>query len=224
MTAEPRGLPETGRRSAAGVRITWFLLGLGVALAVRVVGGRYWFVAVDSCTSGWIAHALRAVAWCVKLAPWAIVVAVVIARRRSPRPTGRAWFFAGTVLAVVLRGTVAVFDLPGGSVFDRAVFSAPSWKDRAFIDHSDRDSPRSRTVDDLLASSVLVGKSREDITALLGMDDGLRGTGYAGGFCDDYDFVWFVGPEPGWISVDSQWLVIKLSPEGKAAEVKTVTD
>ena len=40
----------------------------------------------------------------------------------------------------------------------------------------------------------------------------------------EFDFVYWLGPERGLISVDSEWLVIKLDPSGRVSQAQVVTD
>jgi hypothetical protein len=72
-------------------------------------------------------------------------------------------------------------------------------------------------VDDLIASHQLKGRTRAEIVALL---DEPRRTVYF----QDYDLVYWLGPERAWISIDSEWLVFRLDPTGRVAEYRLVTD
>ena len=72
-------------------------------------------------------------------------------------------------------------------------------------------------VDDLIARHRLKGRTRAEIVALL---DGPPRTSYF----DNYDLVYWLGPERGWISIDSEWLVFRLDTSGRVAEYRLVTD
>lgn len=72
-------------------------------------------------------------------------------------------------------------------------------------------------VDDLIAHHHLEGRTRAEIVALL---DEPRRTVYF----DNYDLVYWLGPERGWISIDSEWLVFRLDATGRVAEYHLVTD
>ena len=65
---------------------------------------------------------------------------------------------------------------------------------------------RTRIVDDLLADHELVGMTEEEIQRLLGGHD--NESGY---FQQEDRLVYWLGPERGWISIDSEWLILDLS-------------
>lgn len=94
-------------------------------------------------------------------------------------------------------------------------FDSVKWKSTR-AEFSEK-SIRLRMVDDLLANHPLVGLDRAAIVALLGEPDK---TPYKA----EYDMVYFLGPERSWISVDSEWLVIKLDSAGVATKAAIATD
>jgi hypothetical protein len=71
--------------------------------------------------------------------------------------------------------------------------------------------------DRLVASEVLLGKTRAELVAMLGKP---TETGYFG----EADMVYWLGPERGFFSIDSEWLTITLGPGGKATEVRMARD
>ena len=40
----------------------------------------------------------------------------------------------------------------------------------------------------------------------------------------DWDLVYWLGPERGFMSIDSEWLVLRLHENGRAAECRIVRD
>jgi outer membrane protein assembly factor BamE (lipoprotein component of BamABCDE complex) len=71
--------------------------------------------------------------------------------------------------------------------------------------------------DGLLRSEVLSGKSRSEVEALLGpptVTDKFMGSG----------LVYWLGPERGFIRIDSEWLTLHVDRAGKVSEVRIVTD
>lgn len=62
---------------------------------------------------------------------------------------------------------------------------------------------RTRIVDDLLANHELVGMTEEEILALLGDCD--NESGY---FQQAQRLVYWLGPERGLMSIDSEWLIL----------------
>ncbi|HEX8242360.1 MAG TPA: hypothetical protein VF541_02645 [Longimicrobium sp.] len=94
-------------------------------------------------------------------------------------------------------------------------FSAAVWRDtvQAYAELA----PRGCMVDDLLASRDLHGLTRAEVVALLG-------TPPKTGYFREYDLVYWLGPERGPSSIDSEWLVLRLDAAGRVAEYRLVTD
>ena len=67
---------------------------------------------------------------------------------------------------------------------------------------------RTRIVDDLLANHELVGMTEEEILALLGDCD--NESGY---FQQQDRLVYWLGPERGLMSIDSEWLILDFAGE-----------
>ena len=67
---------------------------------------------------------------------------------------------------------------------------------------------RTRIVDDLLANHELVGMTEEEILALLGDHDN-----EAGYFQQQDRFIYWLGPERGLMSIDSEWLILDFAGE-----------
>ncbi|MBD1864951.1 MULTISPECIES: hypothetical protein [Trichocoleus] len=72
-------------------------------------------------------------------------------------------------------------------------------------------------VDDLLKRHTLAGKSRSEVIALLGQPGTTD-------YFQDYDLVYWLGPERGLMSIDSEWLIIRLDAQGRVSEHQLVTD
>lgn len=120
----------------------------------------------------------------------------------------RRWALAALLLALV-----------GGSLWWRsrgARFDAALWRDprRAY---SEEDPVRLRMVDDLLRRHPLRGMTRAQVVALLGEPRPTR-------YFREYDLVYWLGPERGWLSMDSEWLVVRLDSRGRVAEYRVVRD
>lgn len=79
------------------------------------------------------------------------------------------------------------------------------------------DSPRLRMADGLLRSRVLLGKSRAEIEAMLGPP---KSTDYF----RDSGLVYWLGPERGFMSIDSEWLTLDFDPAGRVRDARIVTD
>jgi len=73
-------------------------------------------------------------------------------------------------------------------------------------------------VDDLLREYPLTGMTKDEVTALLGPP---TETNY---FQADDNLVYYLGDERGLISIDSEWLVIRLDGGGNVIEYQVLTD
>jgi hypothetical protein len=138
----------------------------------------------------------------------------------------RKWPFWLLALVVVLGGTVAFVWLrpyyllatapvpedrcPGHEKFDASI-----WRDSVAA-YSEL-APRGCMVADLLRRTSLVGMDRSQVVALLGEPNRT-------GYFKAYDLVYWLGPEPGLFSIDSEWLVMKLDPAGRVIEANVMTD
>lgn len=71
-------------------------------------------------------------------------------------------------------------------------------------------------VDDLLARYELVGMTRDKVDELLGVPPE---TAYFTGF----DYVYWLGPERGFISIDSEWLCIDFE-DGVVVDARLMRD
>jgi hypothetical protein len=78
-------------------------------------------------------------------------------------------------------------------------------------------SVRLRMVDDLLRTEHLQGRSREEVVDLLGEPDDTE-------YFRDYDMVYRLGLERGWICIDSEWLVLATDENDRVREACLVRD
>jgi hypothetical protein len=57
-------------------------------------------------------------------------------------------------------------------------------------------------------SRRLVGWTRQEVVALLGEPPKTE-------YFKEFELVYYLGPERGFMGIDSEWLVLKLGPEGR---------
>jgi hypothetical protein len=74
-----------------------------------------------------------------------------------------------------------------------------------------------RMAEDLLRRGLLLGLSRDSVEGLLGPVNSTE-------HFRDWDFVYWLGPERSWISIDSEWLIIRLDANGRVAKAELTTD
>lgn len=94
-------------------------------------------------------------------------------------------------------------------------FNSISWKNEN-VANNERNSVRLRMVNDLLKKYKFVGMSRNQINELLGIPEPT-------GYFRNFDYVYWLGPERGFISIDSEWLGIKFR-NNVVIDVKTLRD
>jgi hypothetical protein len=78
-------------------------------------------------------------------------------------------------------------------------------------------APRGCMVDDLLAKWPLVGRDSAFVLNLLGRPQPTP-------YFKRYDLVYWLGPERGFMSIDSEWLVVRFDSTGRVSEARLVTD
>jgi hypothetical protein len=98
-----------------------------------------------------------------------------------------------------------------GRQFDRDL-----WNDYSNLNQGSQ-YPRLAMADRLIAEGTLLGKNRDEIIEMLGEPPD---TEY---FCD-WELVYWLGPERGFLSVDSEWLVVRFDARGRAAESRIARD
>jgi hypothetical protein len=94
-----------------------------------------------------------------------------------------------------------------------------SWWGAGQVDRNWTDplKKRHRIADGFVLSGRVLGKSREELIALLGAPP------TADKF-QDWEMVYPLGAERGFFGIDSEWLVVRLNAAGKAVEARIVRD
>ena len=77
--------------------------------------------------------------------------------------------------------------------------------------------PRLEMADRLIAKGQLRGRSRAEVVDVLGEPPKT-------GYFSDWDLVYWLGPERGFMSVDSEWLVFRFDKQGRVDEYRIVRD
>ena len=100
------------------------------------------------------------------------------------------------------------------SFFPGRVFDAEQWQ----VNASQRGTKvRLAMADRIVARKMLWGKTRAQVTEILGKPP-------ATDYRSDWDLVYWLGPERGFLGIDSEWLVVKLDQNDVVADVKMVHD
>lgn len=116
----------------------------------------------------------------------------------------------------VVLGAALVVALILGFVWRNALFGprfdSAAWKNAA----SHAEPTRIGMIDNLLWRYDLVGMARNDVDELLGTPEPTD-------YFRNYDYVYWLGPERGFISIDSEWLALRFSHD-KVSEAAILTD
>lgn len=126
-----------------------------------------------------------------------------------------------TFLILALVATLSVIGvvcwfLFGGTIQEhlrRRPFDAAAWRGEKTL----TNDVRIRMVDDLLRRHSFRGMTREQVTAIVGEPDQT-------GYFKEWDLVYWLGPERGFFSIDSEWLVFRLDSEMKVTDYRIVRD
>ena len=99
---------------------------------------------------------------------------------------------------------------------NRLSFNSTTWKNTPSI-HS-LDSMRLRMVEDLLKTHSILGKSKEEMVALIGEPDQTK-------YFKSSEMVYMLGQETdSYFAIDAQWLVLELNDSERVASYDIVTD
>lgn len=114
-----------------------------------------------------------------------------------------------TAIWLAAVGAGIYFFLPSERPFEREGWSK--------ADLSSTSSPRFAMADWLLARGTLHGKTRGEVVDLLGEPPETS-------YFRDWDLVYCLGPERGFIRIDNEWLAIRFGDDERVAECKIVRD
>lgn len=111
----------------------------------------------------------------------------------------------GVLAAMLVWGVVST--LYPGVEFDPGVWQA---------DAATGSGPRLRMADRMIARRALEGLSRTELIAKLGPPDSHIFPGY--------DMIYLLGPERGFVSIDSEWLAVQFGADGRVTGARLVRD
>lgn len=121
----------------------------------------------------------------------------------------------GLVATLCVVGAVGWF-LFGDTVQEhlrRRPFDATAWQGEKTM----TNDVRIRMVDDLLRRHNFRGMTREQVTAIVGESDKTE-------YFKEWDLVYWLGPERGFMSIDSEWLVFRLDSQKKVTDLRIMRD
>jgi hypothetical protein len=200
-------------------RLTFFSLGIATAVVSGAVdlfwydiaNGVFHLGVIYATRPLWLRIVMRALAWL----PGVGLAAVIAGRLRwgtDYRPLAFVAGLAATYCVTVasLFAGPAIEEYRHERSFDRA----------AWLRNDKRDAmwpARLTMVDDMMKRRLLAGATRDSVERLLGHADQTE-------YFKDWDSVYWLGPERGLIRIDSEWLVIKFSSDGRVSDARLVRD
>ena len=124
-----------------------------------------------------------------------------------------AWVWVSLAVLAAVIASFAIYICFEFGWLPQRPFDSVAWKR---VERAD-DETRLQMVDSLLRSGRLDGLSRPQVLALLGPAHGF-------GYFREYDLVYWLGPERGPFRIDSEWLLIRLGPDGRVLEYRLARD
>ena len=126
-------------------------------------------------------------------------------------PVYISWRCLRTVVGVLVLLVLAIVIVDAYLWFTRTRFDSSIWRAA-----TNNDPVRIEMVDDLMSQYDLVGMTRADVDKLLGIPPSTS-------YFSEFDYVYWLGPERGYISIDSEWLCLKFRRE-KVVEAEVMSD
>ncbi|MFO0773935.1 MAG: hypothetical protein U0172_04625 [Nitrospiraceae bacterium] len=159
----------------------------------------------------WLIAAMEVVEW-LPLSALAVMVVMRWIRGTHYRPLA---FGVGLLTPLLLMVSATLIDVTADDYRHRIAFDTNVWKAKGQATAIWPD--RLRMVDDLIANVPLQGRTKENVLALLGPGD-------LTDYFQDWDQVYWLGPERGWLRIDSEWLVLRYDSAGHVSDYRLVRD
>ena len=190
-------------------RPVYFATGLALALWCYFIQFK-WMDMVPN-VSNELPWWLKALKWQVGWLPWVALAIVVVLRIVLGRRVRAGSYFLGTIAPPFLLISWFLF----GDVFDEwmhlRTFDAVAWRVQESTEQDSMWPPRLCMVDDLMASRRLIGMTKTQVVELLGPPEP---EGFPFG-ANASDIHYYLGPDRGFIRIDSEWLLLKFGEDGR---------
>ena len=175
------------------------------------IAGMFGMQVVYDTRPAWLRALMTALRWL----PWvalAVLILVRINRGRIVRP----FAFAAGAASVYVLAVGSLFLGPAiENYWHRREFEPVAWR------RQERENvmwpARLAMVDDLLKRHRLRGLTRDSVEQLLGPRDSTD-------YFQEWDLVYRLGPERGFLRIDSEWLVLNLGLDGRVRDYRIVRD
>lgn len=191
-------------------RILFFIVGAFVAFICEITQFKWMDIVpytVFDQQPGWLKSLNRLVGWL----PWIAFTVVLALRIFRSRRIRVGFYFLGTATpTVILIGLLFLGDSVA-NLAHRQNFDAELWRNQENIEHDAMWPPRLCMVDDLVSSGRLDGLAKDQVVQLLGPPHE-KNFPFGATICDIH---YYLGPERGFIRIDSEWLFITFGEDGR---------
>lgn len=155
----------------------------------------------------WLKGLKRVIGWL----PWLAVGVVLVFRFVKGQRVRVGFYFLGTVAPPVILVGWLVFGDAVADLVHRRRFDAEVWRSEESSQDDTLWPPRLCMVDSLMSSGQLDGLGRSQVVELLGTP---HDKSFPPG-ATSCDMHYYLGPERGFIRIDSEWLFITFGDDGK---------
>ena len=126
---------------------------------------------------------------------------------------------AGIAIVTFVSLVIYVWLSIGGSGHEQRPFEKEKWLHGT--NETQLDFPRLGMADDLIEKKTLYGMEKKEVLAILG-EPAKKDIQWSEN--DHFGLLYWLGPERGFMSVDSEWLGIIFDKTGKVSQYKLVRD
>ncbi len=164
----------------------------------------------------WLKGLKRLVGWL----PWIVFAVVLVLRFIKGRRVRVGFYFLGTLAPTALLIGWLLLGDSFANLVHRQKFDADTWQNQEEIRHDIMWPPRLCMVDHLMSSGELDGLNGDQVAQLLGPPHD-KSFPFGAASCDIH---YLLGPERGFIRIDSEWLFITFGDDGKVDHYWLYTD
>lgn len=197
-------------------RIQYFVVGLTVALTCAVLD-ILWIDIVPYHAFDRQPEWLKALNSLVGWLPWLLVAGMIVFRLWKRRSIPVASYLLGTATPLALLLSWVLLGSVLDSMLHNRDFDAQLWRAHEGVGHDPMWPPRLTMVDDLIGSGELDGLSRDQVVALLGPPE-------LGETDEGNQYIYWLGPERGYLRIDSEWIAIDFGDDGKVKGYELMRD
>ena len=143
--------------------------------------------------------------------PWVLLFCVLIARIRKGNQVKIGFYFLGTSLPIILLIGNILLGSQIENYMNQEDFDASLWRESHEVSEDIMWPPKLKMVDSLIESKILDNLSRKEVVELLGLPDSDQRPNHK----NKNEIYYYLGPERGFISIDSEWLSISFNENEK---------